>query len=51
MPKFISEDDIEKAAVDILEKELKYRRLDCPANLPLEDLNDGSGRESKFEIV
>ena len=49
MPNFISEDQIEKAAVALL-GELGYRHLDC-LTADREDLSDGSGRPSKREVM
>ena len=50
MPNFISEDQIEKALVQRLELEYKYDSLNCYTEDP-EDLNDGSKRSSKRDVI
>lgn len=50
MPNIISEDNIEQATVELLVKEHGYRHINC-FTADSEDLNDGSGRESKTEVV
>lgn len=50
MPNFISEDQIEKAAVDLLKERYGYRSINCNT-LDVEDLNDKSNRASKQEVV
>jgi len=50
MPNFISEDQIEKAAVALLRDRYGYRTLDCMTAQP-ENLADRSGRTSKREVV
>ena len=50
MPNFISEDQIEKAAVSILEDKYGYRSLNCFTS-DVENLNDGSFRENKQEVL
>ncbi len=50
MPNFISEEQIEKAAVKILKEKYGYRILNCFTS-DIEDLNDNSKRETKQEVV
>lgn len=50
MPNFISEDAIEKAIVNKLVNEYGYQTIDCLTQNP-DDLNDGSGRADKREVV
>ena len=50
MPNFISEDDIEQAMVQRLQHLYGYDVLDCYTADPA-DLNDGSGRTDKREVV
>lgn len=50
MPNFISEDQIEKAAVALLKERYGYRTLDC-LTAQREDLADRSGRASKREVT
>ena len=52
MPKIITEDMIEKAAVELLVTEYVscYRRLDCYTEKP-ETLPDGTGRSDKKQVV
>lgn len=50
MPNFISEDDIEKAAVGLLTKKHGYRTINCHTT-DLEDLNDKSNRTDKQDVV
>ena len=50
MPNFISEDQIEKAAVALLKERYGYRSINCNT-LDVEDLNDKSNRTSKQEVV
>jgi type I restriction enzyme R subunit len=50
MSNFISEDEIEKAAVDILTKKYKYRTINC-FTPDVENLKDKSNRSSKQEVV
>lgn len=50
MPNFISEDQIERALVQKLHHEHGFESLDCHTEDP-EDLNDGSGRTSKRDVV
>jgi type I restriction enzyme, R subunit len=50
MPNFISEDQIEKAAVKILYEKYGYRKINC-FTADLENLNDGSGRLSKHDVI
>lgn len=50
MANFIYEDDIEKAIIKVFEEQLKYKHINCyTANA--EDINDGSQRKSKNEVV
>ncbi len=50
MPNFISEDNIEQAAIQKLVDVNKYNSIDCYTADP-ETLADGSGRESKKQVV
>ena len=54
MPKvtrnFITEDQIEKACVEFLQQHYSYQHIDCLTSDP-EDLNDGSGRTDKRDVV
>ena len=50
MPNFISEDDIERAMVQRLELSHHYDSLNCFTADPA-DLNDGSGRTDKREVI
>lgn len=50
MTNFISENDIEKRAIQILVEQLGYDHLNCHTK-DEKDLNDGSGRVSKEEVV
>lgn len=50
MPNFISEDDIERAAVKILHEEYGYRKVNC-YTADLENLNDKSNRLSKQDVI
>ena len=50
MPNFISEDQIEKAAVSLLKEKFGYRTLNCFTQ-EADDLNDRSNRSSKQEVV
>ena len=50
MPNFISEDQIEKAAVSLLVGKYGYRNLNCYV-ADMENLNDGSNRASKQEVI
>lgn len=50
MANFISEDQIEKAAIKILVDKLNYRTLNCHTT-DVENLNDNSKRQSKQEVV
>ncbi|MES0491569.1 MAG: type I restriction endonuclease subunit R [Leptospirales bacterium] len=50
MPNLISEDDIEKAAIEILTKKLGYTSINCFTG-DVENLNDRSGRQNKKEVV
>jgi type I restriction enzyme, R subunit len=47
---FISEDDIEKAIIKVFTEQLKYRHINC-FTADAEDLNDGSQRKNKTEVV
>ena len=53
MANFISEDDIEKAILNILKEEpFKYDIICCdPSPDKQEDLNDGTGRTNKKQCV
>src|SRR6266567_7592513 len=50
MPNFISENQIERALVQKLQHLHGFDSLDCHTEDP-EDLNDGSGRASKREVI
>lgn len=50
MPNFISEDDIEQALLQLLQREYKYELLNCFTADP-DDLNDGSGRSDKRDVI
>ena len=50
MPNFISEDQIERALVQKLQHLHGFDSLDCHTQDP-EDLNDGSGRTNKREVI
>src|SRR6266849_2075511 len=50
MPNFISEDQIEQALLQRLQHQLGYDVLNCYTTDP-EDLNDGSNRGDKREVV
>ena len=50
MPNIISEDDIERAIVRKLEKDYGYPSINCFTENS-DDLNDGSGRADKREVV
>ena len=50
MPNFISEDDIERAAVKILHDKYGYRKVNC-YTADLENLNDKSNRQSKQDVI
>ncbi|NCB39668.1 MAG: type I restriction endonuclease subunit R [Erysipelotrichia bacterium] len=50
MPNFISEDQIEKAAVSLLAQTYGYRTINC-YTADLENLNDKSNRSSKNEVA
>src|SRR5207244_628431 len=50
MPNFISENQIERALVQKLQHLHGYDSLDCHTEDP-EDLNDGSGRANKREVI
>jgi len=50
MPNFISEDQIEKAAVALLTKTYGYRTVNCYTQ-DVENLADLSNRASKQEVV
>jgi len=50
VPNFISEDQIEKAAVKLLKEKYGYRTLNCFTN-DVEDLKDKSNRDNKQEVV
>ena len=50
MPNFISEDQIEEAIVEVLHDRLGYDTLNC-FTIDVEDMNDGSQRRSKQEVV
>ena len=50
MPNFISEEQIEEALVQKLRALYSYDSLDCHTEDP-EDLNDGSNRASKREVI
>src|SRR5688572_21131241 len=50
MPNFISEDQIERALVQKLGSLYDYESLNCLTEDP-EDLDDGSGRSNKREVI
>jgi type I restriction enzyme R subunit len=50
MPNFISEDQIERALVQKLRQLYRFDTLDCRTEDP-EDLNDGSGRANKRDVM
>jgi hypothetical protein len=50
MPNFISEDDIEQALLQRLQHLCGYDALNCFTATP-DDLNDGSGRTDKREVI
>src|SRR5258705_7296073 len=50
MPSFISEEQIERALVQKLQHLHGFDSLDCHTEDP-EDLNDGSGRVSKRDVI
>ena len=50
MPNFISEDAIERAVLNKLKDEFGYELLNCMTTDP-DDLNDGSGRSDKREVI
>ncbi len=50
MPNFISEDQIEKAAVSLLKDSLGYRTINC-YTADVENLSDRSNREKKQDVV
>lgn len=50
MPNFISEDQIEKALVEKLRQLYPFESINCYTKDP-EDLNDGSGRASKRDVI
>ena len=50
MPNFISEDDIEQALLQRLQHLCGYDALNCFTATP-DDLNDGSGRNDKREVI
>ena len=50
MPNFISEDQIEKAAVALLKDRYGYRTVNCFTQ-DVEDLSDRSHRTSKQDVV
>ena len=50
MPNFISEDQIEQALVQKLQQLYGFDTLNCYTEDP-EDLNDGSGRANKREVI
>lgn len=50
MANFIYEDDIEKAIIQVLKEQLNYRYINCYTADP-EDINDGSQRKNKTEVV
>ena len=50
MPNFISEDDIEKAAIRLLAEKHGYRTLNC-YTADLENLNDKSNRADKQQVA
>ena len=50
MPNFISEDQLERALVQKLRQLHRFDTLDCHTEDP-EDLNDGSGRTNKRDVI
>jgi len=50
VPNFINEDQIEKAAIALLGDRFKYRTIKCLTD-DADNLDDGSGRQSKQEVV
>ena len=50
MPNFISEDQIERALVQKLQHLHGFDVLECHTEDP-EDLNDGSGRAKKSDVI
>ena len=50
MPNFISEDDIEQALLQRLQHLCGYNVLNCFTAQP-DDLNDGSGRSDKRQVI
>lgn len=50
MPNFISEDQIEKAILTLLKEQFNFKIKNC-YTADAEDLNDGSGRTDKREVV
>lgn len=50
MPNYISEEQIEQAAIELLVNKLGYQHINCYTANP-EDLNDNSGRSDKEEVV
>ncbi len=50
MPNFISEDQIERALVQKLQHLHDFETLNCYTETP-EDLNDGSSRASKRDVI
>ena len=50
MPNFISEDQIEKAIIQLLTKKFRWRHMDCLTHEP-ENLKDGSHRVHKSEVI
>jgi type I restriction enzyme R subunit len=50
MPNFISEDDIEQAILDKLQREFGFAVLNCYTAIA-EDLNDRSGCTDKREVI
>ena len=50
MPNFITEDDIEQAAIELLQTAYPYQVLRCYTAQP-DDINDTSGRTDKKQVV
>ena len=50
MPNFLSEDDIEQALLRKLKADYRFDVLNCFTARP-EDLNDGSGRTDKRDVI
>jgi len=50
MPNFISEDDIEQAILEKLNRQYGYELLNC-YSVDAEDLNDGSNRTDKRDVI